>query len=248
MKQELANTGFIMPDMTPALPEIFVLTMACGILVVDLFLSDRRRVITYLMSLATLVGAALLTYSLHSEQPVLTFSGSFVSDSMADVLKFFVYLSTAVEFVYSRQYLIERQLFKGEFYTLGMFGVLGMMVMVSDHSFLYIFLGLELLSLSLYALVDLQRDSGVASEAALKYFVLGALSTGLLLYGMSILYGVTGSLDISKVGAFLAQGSHDNVVLMFAVSFIIVGVAFKLGAVPFHKWIPDDNNGAATQE
>src|SRR3569833_1425392 len=208
MKQELANTGFIMPDMTPALPEIFVLTMACVILVVDLFLSDRSRVITYLMSLATLVGAALLTYSLHSEQPVLRFSDSFISD--------------------------------------GLSGVLGMMVLVSAHSFLTIFLGLELLSLSLYALVALQRDSGVASEAALKYFVLGALSTGLLLYGMSILYGMTGSLDISKVGAFLAQGSHDNVVLMFAVSFIIVGVAFKLGAVPFHMWIPDVYHGAAT--
>src|SRR3569623_3113965 len=246
MKQELANTGFIMPDMTPALPEIFVLTMACVILVVDLFLSDRSRVITYLMSLATLVGAALLTYSLHSEQPVLSFSDSFISDGMSDVLKFFIYLLTAVVFIYSRQYLIARQLFKGEFYTLGLFGVLGMMVLVSAHSFLTIFLGLELLSLSLYALVALQRDSGVASEAALKYFVLGALSTGLLLYGMSILYGMTGSLDISKVGAFLAQGSHDNVVLMFAVSFIIVGVAFTLGAVPFHMWIPDVSHGAAT--
>src|SRR3569833_651217 len=240
MKQELANTGFIMPAMTPALPEIFVLTMACVILVGDLFLSDRSRVITYLMSLATLVGAALLTYSLHSEQPVLSFSDSFISDGMSDVLKFFIYLLTAVGFIYSRQYLIERQLFKGEFYTLGLFGVLGMMVLVSAHSFLTIFLGLELLSLSLYALVALQRDSGVASEAALKYFVLGALSTGLLLYGMSILYGVTGSLDLGEISAYLAQGGAENkVVLMFAVAFIIVGVAFKLGAVPFHMWIPD---------
>src|SRR3569832_107047 len=131
MRQELATIGFNMPAMTPALPEIFVLTMACVILIVDLFLTDRTRVITYLMSLATLEGAALLTYSLHSEQPVLTFSGSYDSDSMADVLKFFVYLSTAVVFVYSRQYLIERRMFKGEFYTLVLFGVLGMMVMVS---------------------------------------------------------------------------------------------------------------------
>src|SRR3569623_1142256 len=168
MKQELANTGFIMPDKTPALPEIIVLTIACVILVVDLFLSDRSRVITYLMSLATLVGAALLTYSLHSVQPVLSFSDSFISDSMADVLKFFVYLSSAGVFVFSRQYLIERRLFKGEFYTLGLFGVLGMMVMVSAHSFLTVNLGLELLSLALYAMVALQRDSGVASEAAMK--------------------------------------------------------------------------------
>src|SRR3569623_728743 len=246
MKQELANTGFIMPDITPALPEIFVLTMACVIMLEDLFLRDRSRVITYLMSLATLVGAALLTYSLHSEQPVLSFSDSFISDGMSDVLKFFIYLLTAVVFIYSRQYLIERQLFKGEFYTLGLFGVLGMMVLVSAHSFLTIFLGLELLSLSLYTLEALQRNSGVASEAARKYFVLGALASGLLLYGMSILYGVTGCLDISKVGAFLAQGSHDNVELMFAVSFIKVNVAFKLGAVPFHMWIPDVYHGAAT--
>lgn len=247
MRQELATLGFNMPAMTPALPEIFVLTMACVILIVDLFLNERTRVITYLMSLATLLGAALLTYSLHSERPVLTFSGSFISDSMADVLKFFVYLSTAVVFVYSRQYLIERQLFKGEFYTLGLFGVLGMMVMVSAHSFLTVYLGLELLALAQYAMVALQRDSGVASEAAMKYFILGALSSGLLLYGMSILYGVTGSLDLGEVSAYLAQGATENkVVLMFAVAFIIVGVAFKLGAVPFHMWIPDVYHGAAT--
>src|SRR3569832_608691 len=165
MRQELATIGFNMPAMTPALPEIFVLTMACVILIVDLFLTDRTRVITYLMSLATLVGAALLTYSLHSEQPVLTFSGSFVSDSMADVLKFFVYLSTAVVFVYSRQYLIERRLFKGEFNTLGM------MVMVSAHSFLTVKHKHKKQTHTQYAMVALQRDSGVASEAAMKYFI-----------------------------------------------------------------------------
>lgn len=246
MKEELATLGFSMPAMTPALPEMFVLTMACVILVVDLFLTDRTRVITYLMSLATLVGAALLTFSLHVEQPVLTFSGTFISDSMSDVLKFFIYLTTAVVFVYSRQYLIERNLFKGEFYTLGLFGVLGMMVMVSAHSFLTLFLGLELMSLASYAMVALHRDSSVASEAAMKYFILGALSSGLLLYGMSILYGVTGSLDIGDVSAYLSQGVTDSVVLMFAVAFVIVGVAFKLGAVPFHMWIPDVYHGAPT--
>src|SRR3569832_582559 len=139
MRQELATIGFNMPAMTPALPEIFVLTMACVILIEDLFLTDRTRVITYLMSLAPLVGAALLTYSLHSEQPVLTFSGSIVSDSMADVLKFFVYLSSSLVFVLSRQYLIVRRLFMCEFYSLGLFGVLCMMVMVSAHSFLTVY-------------------------------------------------------------------------------------------------------------
>ena len=246
MSEQLANSGFVMPDMAPAVPEIFVLTMACVILVVDLFLTDRSRVVTYLMSLATLVGAAVLTFALHAPEPLLTFSGTFVSDSMADVLKFFIYLVTAMVFIYSRQYLIERQLFKGEFYVLGLFGVLGMMVLVSAHNMLTLYLGLELLSLCLYAMVALQRDSGVASEAAMKYFVLGALASGLLLYGMSILYGVTGSLDIGDIAAYLSQGAGENVVLMFAVAFIIVGLGFKLGAVPFHMWIPDVYHGAPT--
>ncbi|HHM05791.1 MAG TPA: NADH-quinone oxidoreductase subunit NuoN [Gammaproteobacteria bacterium] len=235
-----------MPDMTPALSEIFVLTMACVILVVDLFLKDAQRHITYLLSLATLLGAAILTFGLHDAEPVVTFSGTFVSDSMADVLKFFIYLVTAAVFVYSRTYLEQRQLFKGEFFVLGLFGVLGMMVMVSAHNFLTIYLGLELLSLSLYAMVALQRDSAVASEAAMKYFVLGALASGMLLYGMSILYGATGSLDIGEVGAYAVRGEDDQRVLMFGVVFIVVGLAFKLGAVPFHMWIPDVYQGAPT--
>lgn len=246
MSEQLANSGFVMPDLTPALPEIFVLTMACVILVWDLFLTDRNRVVTYLLSLATLVGAAVLTLWLHAPEPTLTFSGTFVSDGMADVLKFFVYLTTAAVFIYSRQYLIERQLFKGEFYVLGLFGVLGMMVLISAHNLLTVYLGLELLSLCLYAMVALQRDNGVASEAAMKYFILGALASGLLLYGMSILYGVTGSLDLGQIAAYLSQGASENVVLMFAVVFIVVGVAFKLGAVPFHMWIPDVYHGAPT--
>ncbi len=247
MEEQLASVSFQVPDMTPALPEIFVLTMACVILVVDLFLTDRNRVITYLMSLATLLGAAILTFSLHTGETVLSFDGSFISDSMADVLKFFIYLVCAAVFIYARQYLIDRQLFKGEFYVLGLFGVLGMMVMVSAHSLLTIYLGLELLALCLYAMVALQRDSGIASEAAMKYFVLGALASGLLLYGMSILYGITGSLDIGDIGAYLAApGSSDNLALMFAVAFVIVGLAFKLGAVPFHMWIPDVYHGAST--
>ena len=249
MTEPMANTAFTMPDMTPALPEIFVLTMACVILVYDLFLSDRNRVITYLMSIGTLAGAAILTYfyhGAHSEHPVVTFSGTFVSDNMADVLKFFVYLITAGVFVYARRYLLDRDLFKGEFYVLGLFGVLGMMVLVSAHNMLSLYLGLELLALSQYALVALQRDSGVASEAAMKYFVLGALASGMLLYGMSMLYGAARSLDIAEIGAFIAQGSNDNLVLIFAVAFIVVGLAFKLGAAPFHMWIPDVYHGAPT--
>jgi NADH-quinone oxidoreductase subunit N len=249
MTEQLASTTFDMPDMIPALPEIFVLTMACIILVYDLFLSDRNRVVTYLMSIGTLVGAAILTYyyhGAHADHPVLTFSGTFVGDSMADVLKFFIYLATAGVFIYARSYLAERNLFKGEFYVLGLFGVLGMMVLVSAHNLLTVYLGLELLALSQYAMVGLHRDSGVASEAAMKYFVLGALASGMLLYGMSMLYGVTRSLDIGDISAFLAQGGDDNMVLMFAVAFIVVGIAFKLGAAPFHMWIPDVYHGAPT--
>jgi NADH-quinone oxidoreductase subunit N len=249
MKEQVASVGFQMTDLVPALPEIFVLTMACVILVYDLFLSDRNRVVTYLMSIGTLVGAAILTTAFHadhSRHAATAFSGTFVADGMADVLKFFVYLTTAGVFIYARRYLRERDLFKGEFYVLGLFGVLGMMVLVSAHSLLTVYLGLELLALSQYALVALQRDSAAASEAGMKFFVLGALASGMLLYGMSMLYGVTRTLDLSGIAAFLTQGSGHGLVLVFAVAFIVVGVAFKLGAAPFHMWIPDVYHGAPT--
>lgn len=239
-----------MPDFVPAIPEIFVLSMACIILVADLFISDERRVLTYLMALATLVVAALLTINLHDTQTVYTFSGTFVKDPMSDVLKLFIYLVSAVVFIYARGYLAERNLFKGEFYVLGLFGVLGMMIMVSAHNFLTIYLGLELLSLSLYAMVALQRDSVTASEAAMKYFVLGAIASGLLLYGMSLLYGVTGTLDIREFAGQLAamdlSDNSKNIVLVLGMVMAIAGMAFKLGAVPFHMWIPDIYHGAPT--
>jgi len=241
---------FEMPDFTPAIPEIFVLSMACFILIADLFISDDKRVITYLLSLATLVIAAMITINLHSTETVYTFSGTFVKDAMADVLKLFIYLVTAVVFIYSRGYLRERNLFKGEFYVLGLFGVLGMMIMVSAHNFLTIYLGLELLSLSLYALVALHRDSVSASEAAMKYFVLGAIASGILLYGMSLLYGVVGTLDIATFSDTLAaknlgEGQY-SAVLALGMVMVIVGMAFKLGAVPFHMWVPDIYHGAPT--
>ena len=245
-----AAMSFEMPDFTPAIPEMFVLGMACFILIADLFISDDKRVITYLLSLATLVVAAMITINLHSTETVYTFSGTYVKDAMGDVLKLFIYLVTAVVFIYSRGYLRERNLFKGEFYVLGLFGVLGMMIMVSAHNFLTIYLGLELLSLSLYALVALQRDSISASEAAMKYFVLGAIASGLLLYGMSLLYGVTGTLDIATFSDVLAAKNLDegqyNAVLALGMVMVIVGMAFKLGAVPFHMWVPDIYHGAPT--
>ena len=227
-------------------PEIFVLSMACVILVVDLFLKDAQRNISYWLTQFTLLVALIMTFGLQSEGRTLALNGLFVADILADILKLFIYSVVVAVFVYSRQYLIDRSLFKGEYYVLGLFAVLGMMVMVSAHNFITIYLGLELLSLSLYAMVAFDRDSAKASEAAMKYFVLGAIASGMLLYGMSILYGLSGSLNIDQVSDYLIQNPEQNVVKVFAVSFIIVGLAFKLGAVPFHMWIPDVYHGAPT--
>ncbi len=227
-------------------PEIFVLSMACVILVVDLFLEDTQRNISYWLVQCTLIAALIITLSLQSQERSLAFNGMFVADNLANILKIFIYGVVAAVFVYSRQYLIDRSLFKGEYYVLGLFAVLGMMVMVSAHNFITVYLGLELLSLSLYAMVAFDRDSAQASEAAMKYFVLGAIASGMLLYGMSILYGLSGSLGIDQVGNYLAQNPELALVKVFALSFIIVGLAFKLGAVPFHMWIPDVYHGAPT--
>lgn len=242
--------NFEMPNFVPALPEMFVLVMACAILIIDLFLTERSRIITYVLCQFTLLGAALLTLGLHSDQPVLTFNDTFINDTMGNVLKLSIYLVTAVVFLYSRDYLRSRDLYKGEYFVLGLFAVLGMMIMVSAHNLLTIYLGLELLSLSLYAMVAMQRDSAVASEAAMKYFILGALASGLLLYGMSLLYGATGSLDIAQISASVAKnnaaGASNNIVLIFALVFVLIGMVFKLGTAPFHMWIPDVYHGAPT--
>lgn len=234
-------------EFLPAIPEIFVLSMACVVLLVDLVVSDRARVVTYLLTLITLAVAAILTLNLSELGSRYVLNGTFVSDGLSDVLKLFVYLISSVAIVYSRDYLIERNLFKGEYYVLALFAVLGMMIMISAHNMLTIYLGLELLSLCLYAMVAINRDSGVATEAAMKYFILGALASGMLLYGMSMIYGVTGSLDITTISSTIASGKVINdTVLLFGVVFVIVGLAFKLGAVPFHMWIPDVYHGAPT--
>ena len=237
--------NFETPDLLPAVPEMFVLGMACVVLVVDLFLRDEQREVSYRLTQATLLGALALSLLVHTAEPQVTFNGTFVSDPMSTVLKVFIYLFTLALFVYSRHYLKDRDLFRGEYFVLGLFGVLGMMVMTSAYSFVTVFLGLELMSLSLYAMVALHRDSPRASEAAMKYFVLGAIATGMLLYGMSILYGLSGSLNIGEVsGYILREGDAGNVALAFALVFVVVGLAFKLGAVPFHMWLPDVYQGA----
>ena len=232
-----------------AWPEIFLLTMACLVLVVDVYIDDKRRNITYLLTQATLLVTAGLITMGEAEQRVLAFNDMFVQDPLADTLKLFILAITFVIFVYSRDYLRDRNIFKGEFYVLGLFGVLGMMIMVSSANLLLLYLGLELMSLCLYAMVAFDRDNGNASEAAMKYFVLGAIASGMLLYGMSILYGLSGSLaiaDVAKTISTIDAGSDVYLGLVFALVFIVVALAFKLGAVPFHMWIPDVYHGSPT--
>lgn len=237
---------FTYPNFYAALPEIFVFAMACIILLVDVYLSEQNRVVTYLMTQTTLVGAAVLTLALHSGHPELTFHGMFISDAMGDVLKMFLYLTTFVVFLYSRDYLAARGLLRGEFFVLGLFALLGMMVMVSAYSMLTLYLGLELMSLALYAMAALNRDSAVSSEAAMKYFVLGALASGFLLYGMSMIYGATGQLHLGEIARVIGEGQADRLPLVFGVVFLVAGLAFKLGAAPFHMWVPDVYHGSPT--
>src|SRR5580765_490433 len=240
-----------LPLMLPAYPEIFLLAAGCAILVIDLFLKDTARWVSYALSLVALAGCAVLTLSVTGRTgglPVTTFNGMFVSDTMASVLKMVTYLAVAACLVYSRTYLADRGLFRGEYFVLALFATLGMMVMISANHFLTLYLGLELMSLCLYSLVALDRDSAVSTEAAMKYFVLGALASGLLLYGMSMVYGATGTLEIAAVAkktALLAQGENPlKFVLAFGLVFIVSGLAFKVGVVPFHMWIPDVYHGA----
>jgi len=230
----------------PLLPEIFMLAMLSLILLIDAAVGDDKRYIAYGLSLATLAGTAYLTLRDFSTMPALAMNGLFVDDPLSDVLKLFLYLTVAAVMVYSRDYLRQRGLFKGEFFVLALFATLGMMVMVSAPHFLTLYLGLELLSLSLYAMVALQRDSSIATEAAMKYFVLGALASGMLLYGMSMVYGVTGSLALGGIAQALQQGTNLQIPLVFGIVFIVAGLAFKLGAVPFHMWVPDVYHGAPT--
>jgi NADH-quinone oxidoreductase subunit N len=238
--------NFIAPDLVPAVPEIALLILIALVLVVDVYVPERYRVFTYQLAQASLVLTGLLVIGLFPEAPQITFSGTFILDQMAAVLKVFILLLSFIAFLYSKSYLQQRQIFKGEYYILGMTAVLGMLILVSAHSLLTLYLGLELLSLSLYALVAIHRDSIPASEAAMKYFVLGALASGMLLYGMSMLYGETATLDLGVLAEVVSASSEHNIVLILGLVFVMVGVAFKLGAVPFHMWVPDVYEGAPT--
>lgn len=239
---------FVPPNLYPVFPELFLLAMSMIVLLADLVFGKTQRWVASTLTMLTLLGCALLTALTADGQTVLTFSNMFVDDTLGDFLKLMVYLSVAMTLVYGGKYLVDRGLDKGEFYLLVLYAVLGMMVMISAANLLTMYLGLELMSLSLYALVAIDRDSTRASEAAMKYFVLGALASGMLLYGMSMVYGATGSLDIGTIAQGLHQGNGDSsrAVLIFGLVFIVAGVAFKLGVVPFHMWIPDVYHGAPT--
>ncbi len=227
-------------------PEIFILSMACLILVVEAFVGSRLTQISYVLAQLTLLTAALISGSMLDQAQVVMLGGTFVHDPMAALLKTSIFLVVVGAFAYARSYLGTQGSLRGEFYVLGLFAVLGMQVMVSAHSLLTIYLGLELLSLSLYAMVAFDRDSSPASEAAMKYFVLGALASGMLLYGMSMLYGATGSLDIAEIAIAVSAANDNSLILVFGLCFIVVGLAFKFGAVPFHMWVPDVYHGAPT--
>jgi NADH-quinone oxidoreductase subunit N len=229
-------------------PEIVLLVMACAIALLDLFDRSRGRTVAYVLSLLTLLVLAVLTgINAQSAQTVYGFDGIVVSDQMSNWLKCFASISVAVVLVYSRSYIGERGMVRGgEWYVLSLFSLLGIFVMMSANSFLLIYLGLECLTLSGYALVALRRDHVGSTEAAMKYFVLGAMASGFLLYGLSMLYGATGTLDIPGVFRAVATGQIKHQVLVFGLVFIVAGLAFKFGAVPFHMWIPDVYQGAPT--
>ena len=232
-------------DLHLIIPEVFVCAAAFGLLMVDLFLSPQRRGLTHFLALLVLVAAAVLTVRDLATGQSFAFAGFFVRDVAGDVLKLGIFGTTALVLVYAKPYLQDRDLFKGEFYALVLFAVLGMMLMVSAAGLVTLYLGLELLALSSYGLVGMDRDNKVASEAAMKYFILGSMASGLLLYGMSMVYGATGSLQFDEIYAASAAAGNDTL-LALGVVFMLVGVAFKFGAAPFHMGLPDVYQGAPT--
>lgn len=233
-------------DLLTLLPEMVVLAMAMFILLLDLFILPQNRFIIYGLSQFTLFAAAFFTFKTHTPAVGFAFNHMFIDDTLADVIKLMMYLGTSLIFVYTRKYLQDRNLYRGEFYAMVLFGLLGMMIMVSGHNMLTIYMGLELLSLCLYSLVAFDRDNKQASEAAMKYFVLGALASGMLLYGMSMLYGMTGSLDVADIANSIMQHQGKSPVLIMGLVFVVAGIAFKFGAVPFQMWVPDVYQGSPT--
>ena len=228
-------------------PEIVLLAAALLVAMVDLWVTHPRRTPSYLLAQVSLAVVALMHWQLFDAgNTVYAMQGMVVADPMGHLLGFFATVAVMVSLAYARPYAAERDMLKGELITLAMFSLLGICVMLAANNFLVVYLGLELMSLSLYALVALRRDHAPATEAAMKYFVLGALASGFLLYGLSMMYGATGSLDIPEVFKAIGTGQINKAVLALGVVFVVSGLAFKLGAVPFHMWIPDVYQGAPT--
>jgi NADH-quinone oxidoreductase subunit N len=230
----------------PATPEIYLALAVCAILLLEAFAGEKRRGLADTVTLIMLLGGALVTavYG-HVSQRTTLFHGLYVADELGYVLKLAGFLIVAVTLVYSRAYLEQRDILRGEYGVLCLTALLGIFVLVSANNLITVYIGVELLALSVYALIAFDRDSGIAAEAAMKYFVLSAIASGALLYGMSIIYGMTGSLDLDVIASRISAG-HASLGVVFGLVFIVVAVAFKLGAVPFHMWLPDVYQGAPT--
>ena len=245
-------------NLLPVLPEIVLLKALFIILLADLFIRDEKRIITYVLSLFSLVVVALVQFVHLPEKPLSAFNGMLTIDLLSQTCKFIIYLSVFAGFVYSRRYLQNKGMFKGEFFTLTLFAVFGMNIMASATHLIPLYIGLELLSLALYALIAIQRDKPLAVEAALKYFILGALASGLLLYGFSMVYGATTSLDLRVIADIITNRTNDYLsvsalgasntlyLARFGLVFVVAGLLFKMGVVPFHMWVPDVYQGAPT--
>lgn len=233
-------------NLSAAAPEIVLLCALFGVLLADLWTSDENRYITHYLSIGSMLAAAFTQIAVWTGQPAQAFNGFYLVDGVSQLAKLTVYLGTAALFVYAKPYNQAQKMFKGEYYTLAMFAATGMSVMISSAHFLTAYIGLELLSLSLYAMIALRRDSVQASEAALKYFVLGALASGILLYGISMVYGASGSLHFAAIAQAAADGHVNGWLLKLGILFIVAAIAFKFGAVPFHMWVPDVYQGAPT--
>jgi NADH-quinone oxidoreductase subunit N len=243
-------------DLRPIAPEVVLLVSALGLMMLDAFIDARRRGWMHVLSIIALFATAFalsIDLGFYSANPFASSSNMLVRDGFGDVLKFFILLTTAIVLVYGRHHFDRKQQYFGNFYVLILFAVLGMMILVSAGNLVTIYLGLELMALATYALVALDRDNGVASEVAMKYFVLGAIASGMLLYGMSILYGLSGSLDLivinQAVSNFQVVDGNTTIALwprLLALCFVVIGIAFKFGAVPFHMWMPDVYEGSPT--
>lgn len=238
--------NFVIPSFAPAIPEIVLLTLTSLLLVADTIWSKRYEFATYYATQAILVVTGLLILTNFATSQTITFDGSFVRDAFGDILKIVIVIIAMAIFLFSKEYLLQNKFYQGEYFTLGLFGILGMFVMVSAYNLITMYLGLEIMSLAIYAMIAMRKDNGFALESAMKYFVLGALATGMLLYGFSMIYGATGEIQFQKMAAVIASGNIDSVVLSFGVVFVVIGLAFKLGAVPFHMWVPDVYHGAPT--